>query len=338
MGYSKDYRAGSTDKDYDRYGSRRSHNSGSASEWLRPSHDDDEFSSSGSNYDSGSAHDSRYQDWSQDELRSASTSERNDHNLNRDSTYSQSRSVKSQINFPEISLRRILLAVFFVIMVIAEMTGPDKSSQQSAQRSVQILEEVTLLAEHSDQILHLLLKTRPDLKPELGSFDKTKAEAFLIQTVSNDKLSSTEFLLSLPIDINVTNARGQYLIQVAMDRKFDDMVAILLANEPDLRASNKLGVGIIHTAAANNYKNVVKAALNQGTNPSLTAGGGTPLHYAARNGHADIVQLLLESGSNPRISNSYGWYAADVCREKYPEISRLIIENGGKVRSSNNSY
>lgn len=338
MSYSKDYRSGHNDKDYDRYGSKRTNSTGSADSWLKPSHGDDKSGSTDNKYDSGSSHDSRYQNWEQDQQRSASTSARNNHNLNTDSAYKQWENIGSRSRFPNISIGQILMIFLFIIMVVADILSPGKSLRQSPQRAPATTKEAAMVIKYSDHDLHNLLITRPELQAGSETFNQAKAETYLLHSVINNKLISTKFLLTLPININITNTNGEPLIQVAMAQNSDAMVTALLAREPDLSVRRSSGMGVIHTAAANNYENVVNAALNQNISPSLSASGMTPLHYAARNGHMNIVKTLLQRGADPGISNGYGWYPADVCKDKYPEISQLIVKNGGTIRNFSRAY
>lgn len=94
----------------------------------------------------------------------------------------------------------------------------------------------------------------------------------------------------------------------------------------NLPSNNGFHVLPIHSAAAGNYTDIVRALVNAGAQVNVKQQAGvTPLHSAAQNGNADILILLLEHGAEVNTRMEGGKTPADLAREKgFEEIADIL--------------
>jgi ankyrin repeat protein len=76
-------------------------------------------------------------------------------------------------------------------------------------------------------------------------------------------------------------------------------VIFLKNHGADLFLKNSLEMSLLHTAAWNNNKGVVRYLIAEGLNVNeMDEKGKTPLHYAAMAGNLEIVKILIENGAD----------------------------------------
>jgi len=102
-----------------------------------------------------------------------------------------------------------------------------------------------------------------------------------------------------------------------------------LAAGTDVNAKNRDGVTPLHTAAANDYKEIVELLIVEGANVNATnVDGWTPLFGAAVLGKNKIVELLIAKGANVNAKNDDGETPLDI--GTHPKTAALLRKHGGK--------
>lgn len=90
----------------------------------------------------------------------------------------------------------------------------------------------------------------------------------------------------------------------ALDRVTELVEAGADVNQPDAET-----VTLLHWAAINNYKDIVKYLMVKGAVVDAIGGEliSTPLHWATRQGHLGIVVILMRAGADPTLRDSEGF-------------------------------
>jgi ankyrin repeat protein len=112
-----------------------------------------------------------------------------------------------------------------------------------------------------------------------------------------------EFLLDHPaIDVNTRDDAGSTAIYCAMENRQYDVVKLLLEKKADSHIGNNTGRNVLHVAAEQGNKALVKLLienyshdLNTVTNEELT-----PLHLASQNLHKPVIEYLLQKEEDDR--------------------------------------
>jgi ankyrin repeat protein len=97
-----------------------------------------------------------------------------------------------------------------------------------------------------------------------------------------------------------------------------DLVRHLLDHgaDPNLAASNALGVAPLHSAVTTGSKATVQLLLDRGGNPNaVEANDMTPLHTAAGHGSRVLIDLLISAGADQMCRAKDGRTPADVARD-----------------------
>jgi len=102
-----------------------------------------------------------------------------------------------------------------------------------------------------------------------------------------------------------------------------------LAAGTDVNAKNRDGVTPLHTAAANDYKEIVELLIVEGANVNATnVDGWTPLFGAAVLGKNKIVELLIAKGADVNAKDKDGETPLDIAT--HPKTAALLRKHGGK--------
>jgi ankyrin repeat protein len=116
-----------------------------------------------------------------------------------------------------------------------------------------------------------------------------------------------------PSLVSIKDKNGDTLLHMAAANGQKDVVKLLLANAAEVNAKDDAGMTPLSMAAARGHKEVVNllfANTRMKDVPGLVFGkdkkGDTPLHMAAANGQKDVVELLLAIGEEANEKNDNG--------------------------------
>ena len=128
-------------------------------------------------------------------------------------------------------------------------------------------------------------------------------------------VAEIEKLIGEGENANLQDSNSRTPLIVAAYRKHHDAVRALLRLGANPNARDLQRFDILTIGAINNDIELVKIALEGGTDPSAVAGNydGTALISAAHLGHADIVRALIAAKAPLDHVNSMGWTALLMC-------------------------
>ncbi|MCB9149908.1 MAG: sigma-70 family RNA polymerase sigma factor, partial [Caldilineaceae bacterium] len=105
---------------------------------------------------------------------------------------------------------------------------------------------------------------------------------------------------------------GSTALHLAAGAGETDILAWLLAQNPNIQAQNVAGMTPLHIAAVMNQPEVAQLLLAHGANVNMTsAAQQTPLHHAALRNHLALVRLLMQHGADPTRRDKEGRTALD---------------------------
>jgi ankyrin repeat protein len=164
----------------------------------------------------------------------------------------------------------------------------------------QLRELIGVIVQRDGKRLARLLEDHPALS--LAALD-----------VGASRSASSEFFLN---EIMHYVYGGDTALHVAAAAHWPEGVALLLKAGANLRAINRHMQTPLHYACAGGpgregwnpkaQATVIRALLDGGADPNVTAKGVAPLHSAVRNRCALAVETLLEGGANPKLKNKSG--------------------------------
>jgi ankyrin repeat protein len=141
------------------------------------------------------------------------------------------------------------------------------------------------------------------------------------------------------IDVNQIDSHGWTPLLIATYLSHTEMVNLLLqngANTEYTTHSNKTG---LFFASSNGDKEIVKAYLGAGANPSTqNKYGMTPLAITSLKGHVDVVKLLLSYRSEDLNKPAKDGFTPLMFATwlGHVEIMEFLIEKGANIEQSNN--
>jgi ankyrin repeat protein len=120
----------------------------------------------------------------------------------------------------------------------------------------------------------------------------------LYQAVVGNRHQSVVVLIEGGADVNLASSMGATPLRVAVERRYVDLVKLLIANKKtDINFADKEGCTPVFAASEKGYSDVLTLLLKQGASVKLNKEGGvTPLHAAAYHGQAEAAKLLIEAG------------------------------------------
>lgn len=128
-------------------------------------------------------------------------------------------------------------------------------------------------------------------------------------------IAEIEKLIKEGENLNLQDSNSRTPLIVAAYRKHHDAVRALLRLGANPNARDLQRFDILTIGAVNNDLELVKLALEGGTDPRAVAGNydGTALISAAHLGHVEIVKALIAAKANLDHVNSMGWTALLMC-------------------------
>ncbi|HKO96672.1 MAG TPA: ankyrin repeat domain-containing protein [Pyrinomonadaceae bacterium] len=161
--------------------------------------------------------------------------------------------------------------------------------------------------------------------------DEETGATALIAASSRGDLPVVQALLKGGAGINEKDKAGFNALLRALQRKHDDVAAILVVRpELEVNAQGSDGLTALSQYVIRNETTRVQNLLERGANPNLRDGeDDTPLHLAAQRGNIEIVRLLLAKGADVNAKNKVGgtplmWAGV----YGHEEVGRALLEKG----------
>lgn len=167
----------------------------------------------------------------------------------------------------------------------------------------------------------------------------------------NGNLDVVKYLIGKGSSINVKDKDGKTPLGIAIERKYNDVVACLqqILNEQLLAAIENgnlntiknliseganvnakgtlVGISPMHLAVENQDIDFIEFLLSKKADINNTDGQGrTPLFWASYSGYSDVVRYLIDQGANVNIKNQDGKTALDIARDKSHYIIVMLLE------------
>lgn len=120
----------------------------------------------------------------------------------------------------------------------------------------------------------------------------------IYQAVIGNRQQAVVALIEGGADVNLACSLGCTPLRVAVERRYVDLVKLLLANKKtNINAADAEGCTPVFTASEKGYGDVLTLLIKQGASVKLNKIGGiTPIHAAAYHGQAECAKLLIEAG------------------------------------------
>ena len=171
----------------------------------------------------------------------------------------------------------------------------------------------------NDEIARLILDSAPTLTIHEA------AAAGIIDRVD-------DLLESDPDLVHAYSHDGWTPLHLAVYFNRNEVAEFLIANNSDINAISRNGLGVtpLHSALANRNMVLAKLLLRKGADPHgrQTEGGYTPLHYAAANGLQEIVGILLGRGVDTTVTTNDGRTAHTLAVEKgHQTVATLLADH-----------
>ncbi|MCB9493023.1 MAG: ankyrin repeat domain-containing protein [Epsilonproteobacteria bacterium] len=161
------------------------------------------------------------------------------------------------------------------------------------------------------------------------------AATLLVAAKQGDLQAMKELLARGNVHVNSSDYSGQTALHYAVMQRRNDMVALLLALEPDLNRADWKKRTPLHYACMLGLSEIFRLLVYTGrANLSLQDEKGyTPLHYAVKKNNTSILQVLNEicSHYNPYIDvvDKRGRTLLHLaCLKGYEDMAVLLIKSG----------
>jgi len=160
-------------------------------------------------------------------------------------------------------------------------------------------------------------KQHPNEKKKLtkGKLEENTKELF--SAVDNDNLQLAAQLIRQGVNINATDDYDVTLLQVAVQKRRNNIVQLLLENGADINATaGGCSDAPLQVAAYNGDSDIVEILLERGAEVDATKHDYIPLHYAAMAGKDGVVALLLKHGADVNAKTQEGLTPLDIAVER----------------------
>ncbi len=159
----------------------------------------------------------------------------------------------------------------------------------------------------------------------------TPGGAALLASVRTGRCTALESLLGSGLE--VSNLNGARALSIAIARRKQHCVDLLVAAGAQLDARNDAGQTVLLQSARRRSKRRLRALLSSGADPDLASWSGeTPLMAAAAGGRENNISLLLRAGVELEARDRDGWTALHYAvRNGHPGAARRLIRAGAEV-------
>jgi ankyrin repeat protein len=172
--------------------------------------------------------------------------------------------------------------------------------------------------------------------------------------VQNKRPEIIYFLIANGAKVNIENSEGNTLpypayppypayspyyrktpLDIAVDLKLHDIVALLISKHPDVNSEDKDGNTLLHIAVSFKLKDVAKQLIAKSAFVNAKNNSRhTPLHLAVGQGSQDLAELLIANGAKVDARDEDGQtplYKAIAIGHN--DIAALLINNGADVNN-----
>lgn len=149
-----------------------------------------------------------------------------------------------------------------------------------------------------------------------------------------DRQQVLKFLLEKGVDINGKNQIGLTPLHLAIDKKCNDLVKLLLNNDAISieEAESEDQLTPLFLAVFTQDKEIVKLLLDRGANTSAQNGkGNTALYFAIKLKNEELVKILLDHGADFNIVNNEGLSSFHNAATK--NIIEMLLSRGADINS-----
>lgn len=161
-------------------------------------------------------------------------------------------------------------------------------------------------------------------------------------------LHGAKTVFEFPRRHNWNNEGKLSALTAASERGFEEIVAILIANNADVKQINTHDDSL-QAACFNGYENIVQQLLAAGAIPTKRNGYyGGAFQAAAQNGHLEILRLLIEHGTDVnQVSHpqrtcsdpaSFGTAIQAVAYKGHEDVFKFLVGVGADINSSSEGY
>ncbi len=152
----------------------------------------------------------------------------------------------------------------------------------------------------------ILRKHKPECINVKNPISKGSA-AHLLLIGEKDKTQAIKYLLSIGIDLGITDDSGKTIFEVALEKGLTWLVEELIASETGIAVLKKGKVPALHLAAAMANSTMMEKIRAAGFDVnSVDELGETSLRYTYDYGRAENANWLLKNGAKTDTQNKYG--------------------------------
>ena len=154
-----------------------------------------------------------------------------------------------------------------------------------------------------------------------------------------NSLDLIEYLVEKGADINCRGYKGNHLIHLVCNDKYDESIEIaewLIAHNVDVNCLNDELVSPIHYACMRGMLGIVKLLVGCGLDVNCAdKNGWCPIHYACENGNIELVKYLISCGVKLNSFTKCGTHPLHIAirRVSYGEskLFQLLEKNGANL-------
>lgn len=170
----------------------------------------------------------------------------------------------------------------------------------------------------------------PCPKGELTTTDSDSYDAIKRLLRSYGARTGKEVLLARVAAPNLRDGKCRTPLHWAADRRYANIVGLLLANGANVNVVDEEGLTPLHLAAENSITDIAGLLLDHGAKVNARDSfGRTPLHIAAWWGYCPSARLLLSNGADPNAVDKEGKTPLDLCCAVIYEATFNVLREYG---------
>ena len=183
-----------------------------------------------------------------------------------------------------------------------------------------------------DKIVRILVQKGADTN---SKSTRERVPAFCT-IVAKGKSGIIKYLIENGTDINTRDFNGSTLLARACERKYPEIVDLLLDKGVYLPTDQKKVVSLINYAAYADQIRLFKLLLVKNQTIDLNKHGNDLLRLSAQNGSLKMTKILLDKGYDPSVANFYGNSSIHLtAKGGHKIIMELILGAGEDINKAN---
>ncbi len=162
--------------------------------------------------------------------------------------------------------------------------------------------------------------------------DERRGWTPLMEAVSLGRTGPARALLAAGADPARAGRKGRTALDIAYDRKNDELVRMLVEAGAPLDRAGPDGVPLLLRAVSAGKRELVALLLENGASPGVKDMlGNTPLFAAASAGDAETVRLLVRAGADPNATNAMGFTPRQMAElQGFAEVVEALAAAGAE--------